>query len=656
MNRSYGKGRFRASLWTALVCAVLLLALTCAATVAQEAGERILSFSSRIVVNADSTMLVTETIKVRSVGEQIKRGIYRDFPTRYRDRYGNNYVVGFDVRDVRRDDIEDGYHTENLSNGVRVYIGREDYFLPPGEYTYTLTYQTDRQLGFFKDHDELYWNVTGNGWVFPIDHTEATVIPPPGVPHDGITTDGYTGPKGAKQKDFTSVVNTDGSVSFASSKVLGAYEGLTIVVGWPKGFVKEPPIEKKVRHFLSDNVIPITGAGGLIVLLIYYVSVWSAVGRDPEEGTIMALYEPPDNLSPAAMRYITKMGYDNEAFAATVVNMAVKGYLTIEEEGGQYTLRKKAGSNVTISKDEQQVASKLFGSGTEIVLEKKNHAAIRAAREALQTSLASAYEKNYFVKNSGRFVIGVLISLAVLALVLFSARHAGDALFLTIWLTGWSIGVVALLFAVVTLWKAVFTGWGQAAARKGALGAAIFMTLFSLPFFGGEFLGLYGLAQASPVLVVLLGALVFVNILFYHLLKAPTLLGRRVLDRIEGFKTFLAATEEDRFGRLYPVERTPALFERYLPYALALDVEQPWTEQFSDIIGGAAVPEGGGYHPGWYSGSSWDSSRLGTFAGSIGGSLAGAISSSSTAPGSSSGGGGGGSSGGGGGGGGGGGW
>jgi uncharacterized membrane protein len=206
------------------------------------------------------------------------------------------------------------------------------------------------------------------------------------------------------------------------------------------------------------------------------------------------------------------------------------------------------------------------------------------------------------------------------------------------------------------LWKVIFTGWGQAAGRKGAIGAAIIMTLFSIPFFGGEVVGLYGLAQASPALVLVLGGVVFVNVLFYHLLKAPTMLGRKVLDRIEGFKTFLTATEVDRLSRLYPVERTPELFEKYLPYALALDVEQPWTEQFSDVLSRSAVAETGGYHPRWYSSSAWNSSMIGSFAGSIGGALSGAISSSSTAPGSSSGGGGGGSSGGGGGGGGGGGW
>jgi uncharacterized membrane protein len=132
--------------------------------------------------------------------------------------------------------------------------------------------------------------------------------------------------------------------------------------------------------------------------------------------------------------------------------------------------------------------------------------------------------------------------------------------------------------------------------------------------------------------------------------------GRKLLDRVEGFRTFLSATEGDRLVRMYPVERTPELFEKFLPYALALDVEQPWSEQFSEILQKSSQEGREGYSPRWYSGSAWDSGRINSFGSAIGSTLAGAISASSTAPGSSSGGGGGGSSGGGGGGGGGGGW
>ena len=147
----------------------------------------------------------------------------------------------------------------------------------------------------------------------------------------------------------------------------------------------------------------------------------------------------------------------------------------------------------------------------------------------------------------------------------------------------------------------------------------------------------------------------FLNALFYRLLKAPTQSGRKIMDQIEGFKLYLSVAEKERLNLLNPPEKTPELFERYLPYALALDVENAWSEQFAEVLARAGT-ESQPYSPVWYSGSSWDSFHTSSFADSLGSSFAGAISSSSTAPGSSSGSGGGGSSGGGGGGGGGSGW
>ncbi len=156
--------------------------------------------------------------------------------------------------------------------------------------------------------------------------------------------------------------------------------------------------------------------------------------------------------------------------------------------------------------------------------------------------------------------------------------------------------------------------------------------------------------------VAVLLVIVLVNALFYHLLKAPTVMGRRVMDQIEGFKLFLSVAERERLEMLNPPDKTPELFEKYLPYALALDVENQWSEQFAETLAAAAgAGEGRGYTPGWYRGGSWSGRGPGGLASQLGGSLSGAISSSSVAPGSSSGSGGG-FSGGGGGGGGGGGW
>ena len=102
--------------------------------------ERIISFDSEINISEDASMVVIEKIQVYANGNKIKRGIYRDFPTKYKDDYGNNIDIRFDVLEVIRDGNNESYHTEKLSNGVRVYLGRSDYYLPAGEYTYTIKY------------------------------------------------------------------------------------------------------------------------------------------------------------------------------------------------------------------------------------------------------------------------------------------------------------------------------------------------------------------------------------------------------------------------------------------------------------------------------------------------------------------------------------
>lgn len=641
---------FRAAL------AVVLSLLISGTGIAAAASERILSFSSAITVDPDASMRVTETIKVVSSGDQIKRGIYRDFPTTYKDRAGNTYVVGFMIQTVARDGRPEAHHTEALSNGIRVYMGQKETLLPPGEHTYTLSYRTDRQIGFFQDHDELYWNVTGNGWIFPIETAAATVLLPPGVPADRITLAGYTGPAGATGQNFTAALAPDGKAVFKTTRRLNANEGLTLVVGWPKGFVQEPTPREKAVHFLTNNLTLLAAVIGFTVLLLYYLLAWCAAGRDPARGTIMPIYTPPDNLSPAAMRFMAEMGYDDKVFGAALIDMAVKGSLSIHETDKTVTLTKIDGGQTTLSAEEKKIAAQLFQSNSSIALERKNHARIAAAQNALRTSLTLTFEKTHFVTNRRAFITGVAISAAAVAASFLSALDHPDVLFLGVWLTIWSVGVTFLAVTLVKLWHQVFTGARTLGTRAGSLGAALFMTAFALPFFGGEVFALAIIARSSPALVVLMVLVVAMNMAFYHLLKAPTMLGRRILDRIEGFKMFLGATETDRLQRMVPAERTPHLYEKYLPYALALGVEQAWTEQFTDVLAAAMRPDGSGYHPGWYSGSSFDSARVGSFAGAVGSSLSGAIAASSTAPGSRSGGGGGGSSGGGGGGGGGGGW
>jgi uncharacterized membrane protein YgcG len=604
-------------------------------------------------------MTVRETITVRADGKKIKRGIYRDFPTTYRDNHGTRFTVGFSVISVQKNGRPEPYHEQSMSNGRRIYIGDKNTFLRPGEYTYTLTYRTDRQLGFFNDHDELYWNVTGNGWEFPIDEASASVVLPEGAADKGIALESYTGPQGATGIDYTAIVDESNVAQFAITRPLGLHEGLTIVVSWPKGYVREPDMKEKAGWFLRDNLGRILGLLGLIVILIYYLIVWTMVGKDPAQGIIVTRYTPPGGMSPAVMRYVTKMGYDDRTLASAVIDTAVKGRITIREDDGIFTLKKKEGTGALLSPEEEQVLKDLLGSDREITLKNTIHEKIGAAKKSFRDYLARKYEKIYFITNRGYFFAGMCIT--VMTLVLSGISEASSAgrlpffLFICVWLSIWTVAVLALVMQAAVKWR-------HAIRHRGinvlGIGSALYLTLFTLPFMAGEIFGISILGYSTSVTTVVFFLVAgLINYAFYHLLKAPTRAGRTLLDSVEGFRIFLAATEEDRLNMLNPPERTPELFERYLPYALALGLEQRWAEQFSDILASAGT-EGteGTYSPVWFSGTSLLGMTSGDFASSLGDSFSGAISSSSTAPGSSSGGGGGGSSGGGGGGGGGGGW
>ncbi len=637
----------------ALAAAGAWLALA-APVLAQPGEEQIFSFHSDVAVHEDATMTVTETIRVFAAGREIKHGIYRDFPLRYTDALGRHYTVGFEVTAVGRDGRPEGWHTKRVKNGIRVYMGRENVSLPTGDHTYALTYRTSRQLGFFDDHDELYWNVTGNGWGFRMGEVSATVHLP-GVPVKEIgPLEGYTGAQGEKGKHFTASVEESGEVAFATTRPLGPGEGLSIVVGWPKGHVKEPTASQKLLWLVGANWGSLVGILGAIIAFIYYFLAWFRVGVDPEAGVIIPLYEPPDGLSPAAARFINRMGYDQKTFAAAVINMAVKGYLTIEEDDGEYTIHRGNASEELLAKEERKIADRLLGSRKKVKLKNTNHARISQAISGVENSLRAQCEKKYCLTNSKYLIPGLIISAAAILLTAIAYSPA-VAIFLSFWLTIWTFAVFALVGAALAKWKAALFG---SAGRFGSLATAIFMTLFALPFVAFEVFAIVMLTvMTSTIVPVLLVFLVVVNFVFYNLMKAPTLQGRALMDKIDGFRMYLSIAEGDRLEMLHPPEHTSELFERYLPFALALDVEQQWSRRFADVLADAAQgPQQ--YNPSWYIGSSWHSFGRGGFASSLSTSFSSAISSAATAPGSSSGfsGGGGGGSGGGGGGGGGGGW
>lgn len=633
--------------------ASILLVLCCLVSPALHADERILSFDSHIVVAADGSMDVTETIRVRSEGDKINHGIYRDFPTDYRDKGGNSVRVMFEPRALTRDGASEPFHSERQSNGVRVYFGSKDTTLASGEYTYAFRYHTNRQLGFFAAHDELYWNVTGNGWDFPIDQASAEVVLPGAVEPAALRLEAYTGAEGAQGKDYTAAADAPSQAHFRTTEPLMPREGLTIVVGFPKGIVTAPDTRQRMLWFLGDNLGALTALAGLLLVLTWYLVQWARVGRDPEPGVIIPLYAAPTGLTPSALRYVERMGWDDRCAAADLVDAAVRGAISINEDDSKFRIARLGQAELPAR--EKTLVDDLLREESAFTFERSEHKRIAAALKAHRDGLARDYAEGYFRKNTALVVIGALLTLATLLGIVLLSQDRDRAIgigFIVVWLSGWSFGVFGLCAALIGAWGQVRRGslGKRSAAAVGALG----ITLFAAPFLVGEIVGLGMLVfLAGIALTIGIIMLVATNVLFAWLMKAPTPTGRKLLDQIDGLRLYMGVAERDELAAQKAPPMTAAEYQRMLPYALALDVEQNWTNQFTAAVGAAAAAAAVAA-TGWYHGRSL--STLGSFTDSIGASLGSAISSSSSAPGSSSGGGGGGSSGGGGGGGGGGGW
>lgn len=643
-----------------LFAALLLFSSPLALVAQEELREEILAYDVRIEVRRGGAMRVTEEIEVRALGREIRRGIYRDFPTHFPREGGLGSVVApFEVRSVSRDGRPEPYTVRSVAgpegrSGARVRIGREDVFLPQGVYRYTVVYETARWLRFGEDADRLDWNVTGNGWSFPIRRATAVVRLPGSAPADEVELEAWTGPEGATERDATwEWTAEDNAARFRTTDPLDPGEGLTVRVSVPKGVVPPPTEEQLAAWFRLDWGGYLEAGVVVAAVLALYLLMWVRVGRDPDSGTIVVRYDPPDGFSPAALGYLRERGYDPAHLTAALVSLAVKGAVTIEQDGREWRIREAGPLPDDASREERRLHGALLGAGTTLTLTGSSSERLRKGVKALKKQLERQLEKDYFVTNRLWFAAGAVASVAGFAVLAWRARFdvGPEVWFLGVWLTFWSMGVGTLLVRVVRTWSRAVSGDPFAAV------GAVFITLFSVPFVAGEiFVGGMLYRWVPGHLVTAVVAIAVVNVAFYHLLERPTLKGRGVLDRLEGFRRFLGATEEDRLDRLQRPDRSLELFERFLPHAIALGVENEWAERFQDALTPAPRSGGAGHGAlGWYSGDGAGGLDLAGVSSSLGSSFSSSLSASSAAP-SGGGGGGGGSSGGGGGGGGGGGW
>lgn len=552
------------------------------------AGERITSFVSDITVQQDASLDVTEQIAVVSKGQDIFHGIVREFPTTYQDGQGLWYVVDFDLLSVTHNGQETPFTLVSVVNGKKIYIGDKYTEIEPGEHTYTLSYRVNRQIGFFPTHDELYWNVTGTGWRLPISHVQARVHLPPTVIKD-IAVEGYTGYQNETHHEYSYTIS-DNTVTVTTTKPLRKYQGLTIAVSFPKGLVHEPSVLQKLYWMLRDNLLFVISLLVLLVLCALLITRSILVRRNNAPGTIIPLFYPPADMTPSDVRFMTKLAFDDTCLAADIVDLAVRGFLTIDYKpnklfGGTYALELK---DKTVPLEQQgstpydtNLLRTLFNKEHKIVISNDYVLEFQHARSACTKHTTS--KNDYLIEFTGLFYSITGICVAYVVAIIFIGNISGS----------FHASIVASIFVIAAVslqkkWYRIYTPQG-----------------------------------------------------------------RKLQDAIDGFRVYLMTAERERMRVIgTPPTKTPELYEKYLPYAIALGVEKQWTQQFASVFA-ALARQGHPYIPIWYTGSPF---RADSFATPFTSSFSQAVVAASTPPGSTSGSGGSGRSGGGGGGGGGGGW
>ena len=504
-----------------LFALLLLLAMPLAAQ------ERILSYDSEVYVRADGGLDVTERIAVRAEGNSIRRGIYREFPTRYKDRYGNRVVVGFQMLEVLRDGKPEPWFLEKKSNGVLINTGNDDFLPTPADFTYTLRYRTTRQLGFFADHDELYWNAIGTGWEFPIERGSVEVRLPSPVPADQIRVEGYTGAQGQQGNAYDAKITGPGIARWLLTQPLAPGEGFTVVMSFPKGIITAPTATQRRLWLLKDNRGILIALVAFIALLAFCVRRWQQLGRDPKPGVIIARYDPPSGYSPAGLRFMQRMSYDTRCFSSDLLSLAVGGSVRIHREKGflsdDWELEKMADATTSDIQEQKTLQSHLFKDGNrKLELKNTNAATVSAAQSAHSAVLEKRFKPALFARNGG------------------------------------SIGIAAAI---------AFVGAGASLALSGGGGIPFIMIIAGLMLIAVVVFGVL-IKAPTPAGRKLLDEI--------EGLKLYLSVAER--DELKSLP-----------GPDAPPVLDAKRYEMLLPYAVALEVEDAWTKKFTFAAGAAAV-------------------------------------------------------------------
>ena len=573
---------------------ICIFVFTCSATAQDLRGEHITFFDVEVELLKSGDVQVRETITIKDGPNQSRRGIFRDLPAeKYNADFDVVEQVNYRMQSILRNGKPEKYLEQRLGKAWQWRIGDAEVYLPNGTHTYTLQYLVENEIRYRENFDELLWNVTGNYWNYPVAKARVRVS----VPQEANVLEytANTGRIGEGGQNFTSQ-RRGNEIIFETQRPLQSGEGLTVSITVPKGQIEGLTRADLRRYWwLKNGALLILTLLSLGIFAFYYFK-WNKVGRDPAKMPVFARYEPPnlngETYSPAAAARILKRSrVGDKAIISTLISLAGKGWVDM-----------KIGKKTTLLTPRPATERKFELLSDERVLfdllYKSNSSAVRL----------SGKPNTRF--NQARAVFDRHIN------TVYSKNYHKHNM-----------------------------GWVFCGLVMSAIGVLIALSQLN--------------NNASALIGYLIIGVLFMNVLFFFLMPAPTKLGQSARADIEGFKLYMETAEKERFNAVeVGSDREPPMtkerYEAFLPYAVALNVEKPWTKYFEETLPVVAKE----YSPSYAHGSGIRVGRGGSAIGSMNNSLVKSLSSGvqsarpvSTSSSGSSGGGGGFSGGGGGGGG-----
>ena len=520
--------------------------------------EKIYLFDVDIEVHTDGNIQVTERITLNAKHQQINRGIYRELPVSLTEQ----------VRPLSL--IMDGqphpFFTEKRPHRLRVNFGNDN-FISTGKHTYVFTYSYTGAINFLKNYDELYWNVTGNDWNFSIDKARVRVSFPSNVEIQKSGISFYTGAEYSKEQHAEQTE----SLTFETTVPLLSHEGFTIAIPFDKGAILPPPLSARIESLLFS--LPCWIAVLLFIYLMKYcISSWRKIGRDPVYMAI-AQYEPPRDISPAFTYYFYNRITDAKALSCAILDLAMKGYLEIQEGKGFFaktTLLQKKSNVSNLPYEEERIMRRLFSSGEECVLDTKTGEKLESLRKEIDVKFSRELKK-YIVSNTTYALkaAGLGLALGILPFIFFLNS---------------SLIFINLHFAIFFLALAAFVF--KSPLSKIVIGLLI--TGFYSMFWVAESGVLDSLAILFCQSLYLIG--MWSIALYTTLIANVTPEGRDLWEQLDGFKKYVKTADVHRVAASNPNE-AERIFCDYLPFAFALGLYNQWMKKFTKVLSQATMDQ-----------------------------------------------------------------